>query len=76
MRDSITVGRHRHGEQVLDRAVFALAYQSGARQYDRQHGDVVDDLHHRCEPVRVQVRIEHDTGDEIYRQWRSQLHRH
>ena len=43
--------RHRHHQQVLDRAVLALADQRGAGQHDRQHGDVVDDLHHRAEPA-------------------------
>src|SRR5690606_35256535 len=48
----------RHHEQMLDRAMLALANESRARQYDGQHGDVVDHLHDAAEPAPVERWIE------------------
>ena len=50
--------RHRHHQKVFQRSVLALADQRGTGQNDRQHRNVVDELHHRPEPRLRQIRIE------------------
>ena len=52
-------------KQVLDRALFALADQRRAGEDDRQKRDLVDDLGHRREPRRLEVRIEGGAHNEI-----------
>ena len=47
--------------------MLALANERGAGQNDREHGDVVDDLHHRCEPFRLEIGVEHDAEGEVDR---------
>ena len=47
--------------------MLALADERGAGQYDREHGDVVDDLHHRGEPFRLEIGVEHDADGEVDR---------
>lgn len=48
----------RHHQQMLDGAVLTLADHRCAGENDGQGGDAVDQLHHRTEPHRVQIRIE------------------
>ena len=55
----------RHDQEMFDGAVLALADQRRAGQDDRQHGDAVDELHHRAEPHRAQIRIEEDAHFEV-----------
>ena len=43
---------------MLDGALLALADQRRTGQDHGDHGEIVDDLHHRSEPARLQIRIE------------------
>ncbi len=43
---------------MLDRALLALADERRAGQDYGQHSEVVDHLHHRGEPARLQIRVE------------------
>src|SRR5262249_33302831 len=43
---------------MFDRALLALANKCGASQNHSQEREIVNDLHHRSEPARLQVRIE------------------
>ena len=52
---------------MLDRAVFAFANERRPRQNDDQHRNIVDHRHDPKEPLRVVVRIERGSHDEIYR---------
>ena len=47
--------------------MLALANERGAGQDDREHRDVVDDLHHRSEPFRLEIGVEHDAEGEVDR---------
>ena len=47
--------------------MLALANKRGAGQDNREHGDVVDDLHHRSEPFRPEIGVEHDAEGEVDR---------
>jgi hypothetical protein len=42
--------RDRHDQQMLDRAVLALADQRRAGQHNGEHGHVIDDLHDSPKP--------------------------
>ena len=58
--------RHdRHDQKVLYGALLALTDQRRAGQDDGQERDLVDDLGHRREPRRLQVRVESGAHDEI-----------
>ena len=46
-------GRHRHDQQMVHRAMLALAHERGAGEDDGQHGHIVDDPHDAGEPGRV-----------------------
>src|SRR5262249_34576805 len=58
---------HGHDEKMLDRALLALADERSSGQDHGEHGEIVDDLHHRGEPARLQVRIELCTGHDLDR---------
>src|SRR5215471_10940178 len=53
---------------MLDRALLALADERGSGQDHGEHGEIVDDLHHRGEPARLQVRVELCARDYFDRQ--------
>src|SRR5262249_48032864 len=57
----------RHDEKMLDRALLALADERSSGQDYGEHGEIVDDLHHRVEPARFQVRIELCAGHDLDR---------
>jgi hypothetical protein len=46
---------------MLERAMFAFPDQSSAGEDDRQHGDVVAELHDRSEPALVELGVETGT---------------
>src|SRR5262249_56689086 len=52
---------------MLDRALLALADERSSGQDYGEHGEIVDDLHHRVEPARFQVRIELCAGHDLDR---------
>src|SRR6516165_3076050 len=51
---------------MLHRPLLALPNERSAGQDHCQHGYVVDDLHDRGEPVRVEVRIELGSDHDVY----------
>ena len=53
---------------MLYRAVFTLAYQSGTRQNDAQHGDIVHHLHDAAEPSVVQSGVKTRPQSQLHRQ--------
>src|SRR5215813_10034315 len=53
---------------MLDRALLALADERGSGQDHGEHGEIVDDLHHRGEPARLEVRVELCARDYFDRQ--------
>ena len=67
LREHDFARRHRHRQEMLDRPMLALANERGAGQNDREHGDVADDLHHRGEPFRLEIGVEHDAESEVDR---------
>src|SRR5215470_11047918 len=52
---------------MLDRALLALADERSSGQDYGEHGEIVDDLHHRVEPARLQVRVELCAGHDLDR---------
>ena len=58
---------------MFQRAVFALPDQRRAGQDDREHRDIVDQLHHRTEPGLGQIRVEPVPGYDFGRQCRRPL---
>ena len=54
---------------MIDRAALALSHERAARQNDREHGDVVDDLHHAAEPRARQVLIKLDACRDLRRRF-------
>src|SRR5262245_25734452 len=58
---------HRHDEEMLDRALLTLADERGSGQDHGEHGEIVDDLHHRGEPARLEVRVELCAGHDLDR---------
>src|SRR3546814_10294459 len=53
---------------MLDRAMLTLTDQRRARQYERQKGDLVDDLRQPAEPALVQGRVEPGAQFQVDRQ--------
>ena len=69
--------RHdRHDEQVLDRALLALADQRGTGQDHGEQRDLIDDLRHRRKPRGLQIRIEIRAHDEVDRRAAGHAARH
>src|SRR5215470_16591878 len=58
---------------MLDRALLALADERGSGQDYGEHGEIVDDLHHRGEPARFQVRVELCAGHDLDRRTHQPL---
>jgi hypothetical protein len=50
--------RQWHGQQVIHGAMFTFSDNRRSRENDGQHGHIVDDTHHGCEPCRRDIRIE------------------
>ena len=53
---------------MLDGTVLALADQRRAGEDNGQHGDVVDDRHHRAKALLFQVRVKAHSYRQLYRQ--------
>jgi hypothetical protein len=62
---------------MFDSALFPLPDERCAGQNHRQHGDVIDDLHDRGEPIGIHVGIElgtdHDIGGLVQRTFAARL---
>src|SRR5262245_59536545 len=52
---------------MLDRTLFALSDECRTRENNRKQCDVVDNLHDRGEPVRIQIRVKLGANDDIDR---------
>ena len=50
-------------------AVFTLADQRRSGQYNRQHGNVVDDRHHPAKPRGIEVRVKAHPGFQRYQRF-------
>src|SRR3974377_282353 len=56
---------------MLDGTLLALANERSASEDHGDHGEIADNLHHRPEPARFQVRIEPYPRNELGR-WAGQ----
>ena len=65
--------RQRHDQQMIHRAVLALADDSRAGQDDRKHRDAVDDPHDTGEPGRRDIWVKGDADVEVDRRARHGL---
>ena len=63
LASAISLGRTRHHEQMLDRAVLSFADDCRAHDQDRQGGDVLRSPPSPPGTAHVQVRVEESPGD-------------
>ena len=61
----ISAGSDRHHQQMLDGAVLSLADERGAREHDRQHGDLSHQARDFAKPDSFEIGIEHGAQREI-----------
>src|SRR6476661_2066707 len=50
---------------MLNGTLLALANERGAREHYGNHSEIAYDLHYRCEPTRVEIRVKFRCNDDL-----------